>query len=142
MQTITYTDTEYIQKVSNHPVHVVDSQHLLSPSASIPFCALGDDMNILGQSVPNFSIPTCNKFRPIMLEGQQCYQLDVDEFSTDMDRKQKSQGLVFMMDYNEDRAGLEAEGMNEVLNKKGLIAMQGNDARKNEAMIYIKTLGI
>ena len=77
-----------------------------------------------------------------MLEGQQCYQLDVDEFSTDMDRKQKSQGLVFMMDYNEDRAGLEAEGMNEVLNKKGLIAMQGNDARKNEAMIYIKTLGI
>jgi hypothetical protein len=138
---LTTTDTEYIHKISNHPVHIVDDQNLLSPSAFIPFCSLGDDMEIIGQIVPNFTIPVCNKFKPTVLDGQRCYQLDVNQFASQVDRKLMSHGLTFLMDYNEDRMGMTNDIPNEVVQNKDLVAMQGSGDSRNEAMIYIETLG-
>ena len=31
------TDTDYVQKISNHPVHIVDKLGNISPSAFIPY---------------------------------------------------------------------------------------------------------
>ena len=49
---------------ANHPVHIMDTTGNLSPSAFIPFCAWGGDMEALGTRVPNFSLPVCSAFRP------------------------------------------------------------------------------
>ena len=139
---LTTKDTEYIHKISNHPVHIVDDQNLFSPSAFIPFCSLGDDMEIIGKLVPNFTIPVCNKFKPTVLDGQRCYQLDVNESINKVDRKLMSHGLTFLMDYNEDRMGMTNDNPKEVVKKKDLVAMHDSGDRQNEAMIYIETLGI
>ena len=49
---------------ANHPVHIMDSNGNISPSAFIPFCAWAGDMEALGTRVPNFSLPVCSAFRP------------------------------------------------------------------------------
>ena len=49
---------------ANHPVHIMDTTGNLSPSAFIPFCAWGGDMEVLGTRVTNFSVPVCSAFRP------------------------------------------------------------------------------
>ena len=49
---------------ANHPVHILDADGDLSPSAFIPFCAWAGDMESLGTKAPNFSLPVCNAFQP------------------------------------------------------------------------------
>ena len=62
----------------------------------------------MGAYDPNFGIPVCTKFRPTVLKGRLCYQVDVNEFMNQVDRKKlMSHGLAFMLDYNEDRMGLD-----------------------------------
>ena len=49
---------------ANHPVHVLWGDGRKNPSAFIPFCALGGDMEVLGRKANNFSFPVCNIFSP------------------------------------------------------------------------------
>ena len=65
-------------------------------------------MSVMGENISNFSIPVCKKFRPSVVEGQPCYQDDVNEFKDEVDEeKLMSHGLVMILDYNEVRMGLE-----------------------------------
>ena len=108
----------------NHPVHILDQNDQLMPSALIPFCAIGSNTSILGTKVENFTQPVCTKFRPVVLEGQLCYQLDLQHSQEQIRfKKGERHGLTFLMDFNEDRSI--------------------NDASKlhDEALIYIVTLG-
>ena len=49
---------------ANHPVHILDADGKLSPSAFIPFCAWAGDMGSLGINTTTFSLPVCNAFQP------------------------------------------------------------------------------
>ena len=49
---------------ANHPVHLIDANGTLSPSAFIPFCSWSGDMKALGKMIDNFSLPVCNAFQP------------------------------------------------------------------------------
>ena len=49
---------------ANHPVHVLGGDGKKNPSAFIPFCAFGGDMEVLGRKANNFSLPVCNLFSP------------------------------------------------------------------------------
>ena len=40
--------SDIIQKYNNHPVHIIDMEGNLSPSAFIPFCEFGGNMSIMG----------------------------------------------------------------------------------------------
>ena len=51
------------QDIINHPVHIVDENNSLSPSAFIPFCEFGGDMSALGVKIDQFSVPVCNSFK-------------------------------------------------------------------------------
>ena len=100
-------------------------------------------MSLVGETDPNFSIPVCNKFKPRILEGQLCYYLDINEFKNKVDdKKLMSHGLVMMLDYNEDRMGLDTSIENkESKDWKDLGDMDEAGEKKNEAMIYFETQG-
>ena len=131
-----------MHRISNHPVHIGYGENY-SPSAFIPFSSFGGNISIMGENIKNFSIPVCNKFRPRVLKGRLCYQVDVNEFKDEVDsEKLRTHGLVFMMDYKEDRIGLDTNTEFETSDEKDLVDMREKDPKGNEAMIYIETLGM
>ena len=143
MQVLYNSDTKYIHSISNHPVHIVDDKNLSSPSAFIPFCSFGGNIAIMGTKIPSFRNPVCNKFKPTLLEGRLCYQVDVNEFMNQVDSKKlRTHGLIFLMDYNEDMLGIEAKNPLKNVLEKDLGDMQDKEDSKDEAMIYIETLGM
>ena len=122
------------QRFVNHPVHIIDDTEKISPSSFIPFCSLGGKMSMVGHSIPGFSVPICNSFKPYNLLGQVdiytdnvinkaspsltlfiilqylhsqiCYKMDVNSFTQNIDQKDITKiGLKFVLDYNEDRWG-------------------------------------
>ena len=69
--------------------------------------------------------------------------MDVNDFKNQMDSKKlMSHGLVVLLDYNEDRMGLEANKPLEAVLEKDLVDMKEKDDNEGEAMIYIETLGM
>ena len=115
-------NTKNIHKITNHPVHFVDEEGKLSPSAFIPFCGFGGNMSIMGISIDQFAVPVCNSFKAKILNDQLCYEVDPNRFSNKVSVKDFNQGLEFYVDVNEDRQ----------YPKK----FQGSDFR-----IYLDTLG-
>lgn len=49
---------------ANHPVHILNKDGHQNPSALIPFCAFAGNMEVLGQTVENFTDPVCSAFSP------------------------------------------------------------------------------
>ena len=111
------------------------------PSSFIPFCEYGGNMSIVGTYLEKFDFPICDKFRPKILEGQLCFQIDVNELNDQVDAKNTLEhGLIFAMDYNEDRMIKEATvEKNEPTHLHELL---GNEYDSLGAKIYIETLGI
>ena len=100
----------------------------------------------MGEKIDLFDWPVCNKFRPKMLEGQLCYQVDLNEVKDQVDvQKAIKHGMIVMMDDNEDKMITENHDevndplANNVHSHPKLIM------RKKEktfaAKIYIETLG-
>ena len=116
----------------NHPVHIIDDEGKLMPSAFIPFCFLGTNMSSLGTKMDKFSLPVCTKFKRVMLEGHLCYKLDLQRQGHFM--KGEENGLTFLLDYNEDKSLNEPSFNN---GKKDVQSLKSN----KEALIYIDTLG-
>ena len=90
--------------VNNHPVHIFDENGSFSPTAFIPFCAFGGDMMVVGTTNEQFDVPVCNSFKPQIRNDQLCYQIDLEDYKdTDNIEKQLKEGLVLIVDYNEER---------------------------------------
>jgi hypothetical protein len=130
-----------MQLISNHPAHImIDGQEEISPSAFIPFCSVGGDKSVMGKHHDKFNIPICNKFRPTILEGQRCYKVDVNEHRFKVDKKKMvHEGIDFLLDYNFDRMMKVEESRNTTVQE--LSQIKKDDQLKNEARIYIETLG-
>ena len=74
-----------------------------------------------------------------MVDGQICYQADVDRFRHEVDSKQiMSEGFVFLMDYNKNRM-VESGGMNQNI-QEGYQPL-GKKEVTADAMIYVETVG-
>ena len=131
-----FVDTPYIHFLINHPPHIINS-----PSAFIPFCEYGGNMLAMGEKIEQFSLPVCTKFVPVILDGQLCYQVDVNDIQI-KDRKDKTK-LTFMLDYNEDRNSNVMSRNIETpsINPENLEKVIKTDLHNNEAMIYIETIG-
>merc|ERR1712079_56903 len=88
----------------NHPVHIVKSDDILSPSAFIPFCEFGGNMKAMGVQIDQFDVPVCNSFQAKILNDQLCYEVDLNRFTNKTNIKNELElGFSFIMDYNEDR---------------------------------------
>jgi hypothetical protein len=119
---------------------MIEGQQSLSPSAFIPYCSFGGNISTLGKRINNFNIPVCDKFRPTILDGQRCYQVDANEMRDIVDKdKIASQGIVLLLDYNLDRMVKYGEG--DVLTIDNSSILEKNITNTNDAMIYIETLG-
>ena len=105
------TFLDLIQKLSNHPLHIITEDNKLSPSAFIPFCAYGWNTLMLSLRVNQFHTPVCNSFKAKIFNNQLCYEVDVSRLVSkhNMTKEQQEEnlkiGLTFLMDYNEDRQG-------------------------------------
>ena len=92
-----------IEELSSHPVHLVNKQGELMPSAFIPYCGFLTDMAELGKQRLNFSSPLCNAFTPVLLKGQLCYELDTDRIQGQVKHGLYG-GLFLMLDTSLDRS--------------------------------------
>ena len=97
-------------------------------------------MSVMGERVDYFTIPVCNKFTPTVVEGQMCYQVDVNQFRDQVEFKQgKKNGLTFLMDYNAER--MVDTYKEELTADQNLDDIQFIDENGFEARIYIDTIG-
>ena len=91
-----------IQKVISHPVHLVDTDGQLSPTALIPFCSVSNDYSAMGVKLQNFDVPVCTAFRPKYFNDQLCYSVDLNQIKETTKIKNKI-SFSFFIDFNEDR---------------------------------------
>ena len=91
-----------LQRVTNHPVHILTEDGNLSPTALIPFCSFSTDFSVMGVEIDNFDVPVCNSFKAKIFKDQLCYQVDLNQFKSKIDLFEKVSFSLFI-DYNEDR---------------------------------------
>ena len=88
----------------NYPVHIMNGNNQISPSAFIPFCSFGGNISSMGVMVDNFPVPVCNSFVPKILHDEICYMVDLNRFrDNDNIANELRLGFNFYLDYNEDR---------------------------------------
>ena len=89
------------RELSLHPVHLTkDQEGHLPPSALVPFCFYQMDRSQLGQASADLNLTVCNKFEPIILEGQRCYSLDTARFGVKPTSEGRTKGLFLLLDPN------------------------------------------
>ena len=81
-----------------HPPHIVSEDGSQSLSSFIPFCSVAGKFN--GKMIGNLSYPACDLFKPTILEGQRCYQLDLRKPL----KRGKENGIFFALDTNLERS--------------------------------------
>ena len=100
--------------MTNHPVHILNSENDLNPSAFIPFCSFGNDLLTMGAKVDGFADPVCNSFKKKIVKNQLCYEVDLEKFkSDDKILDQLENGLSLLLDYNEDKQFIDRETRNK-----------------------------
>ena len=129
-----------IQAVSSHPVHLLDKEKKPSPSAFIPFCEFGGNVSAMSINNDNFKTLVCNSFKARILNDQLCYEIDLHQYNTENDIANKLKlGLVFFMDYNEDRQVTLEE--NEEFDDELFVDKVDASLDDAKASIYLNTIG-
>ena len=128
-----------VERIVNNPVHIIDKSGHLSPSSFIPFCEFGGNPDLMGIKIEQFDFPVCNSFTEKILNGQLCYQVNIDQL-----KKHKSFtntdlqiGLTLLLDYNSDRTLKSSnEQSTGESTKKGLVYF----TETSEALINIGSI--
>ena len=104
-------------------------------------------MTAMGVIIDQFSVPVCNSFQDKILNDQLCYEVDPNQYKNiNHDQIDLSLGLVFIMDYNEDRQMMLHSAQNILdflvsFEGESLVAnVEGNYENKN-AFILLNTIG-
>ena len=96
-------ESSKVQRTLNHPVHIIDEEENLSPSALIPFCEFGGNMSVMGVKTEHFHVPVCNSFQAKILNDQLCYEVDPNKYKKGLSKEELKQGLKLYIDTNNDR---------------------------------------
>ena len=135
---LSHLDKKFLQTVINHPVHIRDRDGSLAPSAFIPFCSFGNDMEAMGIKIEGFDIPVCNSFKKKVFIDALCYEIELEKFKNGSNIKEQLQaGLVLVLDFNEDHQLHYDYTKNE---SKELKFVEKDDTES--ARIYLDTLSI
>ena len=90
--------------MTNHPVHLLDTDGNFSPTALIPFCEFGGDMATMGVKLDNLDVPVCNSFKAKIFNDQLCYTVDPNKYRNVGNlEKDDDLSLALYINYNEDR---------------------------------------
>ena len=130
-----------MEDVINHPVHgLLSSTGSLLPSALVPFCAFASDLSFAGQVTTNITFPVCSQFKPAVIDGQQCYQLDIGAFSNrKLTRRGKENGLLLILDINAEK-GINVEQAQGDNDDHTSMDFLNDNKDAHSAKIYIDTL--
>ena len=98
-------------------------------------------MLVMGIKIEQFDNPVCNCFKARVLNDQLCYEVDLENFKNPGKLYlQLKLGLVFFMDYNEDKqVRFENSSKGEATLSMGQ-AIDGSNENEN-AIIYLNTVG-
>ena len=90
-----------MESLINHPVHIPGN---LVKSAFIPFCSFGSSMELFGEELADFHVPVCRLFREKIVDGQVCYEADVNQFKNKLGPWDKTlqSGLRLIIDTNDE----------------------------------------
>ena len=113
-----------LQRLTSHPVHLVDPDGNLNPTALVPFCSVSNDYSAMGKKINQIDVPVCNSFGPKMVKDQLCYTVDLNEMINRNELKEKV--FDFFIDYNEERE----------------VSIAADDNAHITGNIIIETLGI
>ena len=99
-------------------------------------------MSVMGVKIDQFELPVCNKFKQKIVRGRRCFQVDVNEFKDQVDNeKVVDNGLMLVLDYNEGKLVRELPREPDPLLSNDLSELHKKHNEKQEAMIYIETIG-
>ena len=119
----------------NHPVHIIDKDNQITPSAFIPFCEFRGNMLLTGKMIYQFDLPVCTSFRAKIFNNQICYELDLDRFADNITARELKSGFTFIMDYNEDRRVTLQN--RKISSRKHIVDLEEHE----HAYIYSDTIG-
>ena len=128
----------------SHPAHILTGAGQFSLSSFIPFCQFGEDLAVLGRAAPQFRQPVCSAFQERVLEGQVCYQLDVNRYRARLDWRASMQfGLGLLVDTNQE---LDSRGIyfrNNNINTDGQVSLRSlvSFEDSSKVKIHLHTLG-
>ena len=95
----------------------------------------------MGVHIKESYLPICNRFTAEILNDQLCYTIDINKYKDEEDfQEQLKLGLVFLMDYNEDRQVT----LNDSQDNKNIANLVNNIDESNDdknALIYLNTIG-
>ena len=96
----------------------------------------------MGVKIDEFDNPVCSSFKAKILNNALCYEVDLENYKIhDKLEKQLKLGLVFFMDYNEDKQLImdeSVEGAEGDVSRGEII--DGSNEDEN-AFIYLDTIG-
>ena len=89
--------------MTNHPVHIIDDDGQMSPTALIPFCQIADNNSLfLGEKLNHSDVPYCNIFMPKIVQDQLCYEVNPNNYKHFMIENEEL-SIQLYIDFNEDR---------------------------------------
>ena len=95
-------------------------------------------MNSLGQKIYAFEVPVCNKFLATVLNGQVCYEMDLNLLKDESDiEDQLKDGITLILDYNEERQ-FEKDFNKEETEMK--IRNYFYDAKDNSVQVHLDSI--
>ena len=89
-----------LEGLINHPAHISDTNGL---SAFIPFCSFGTKLTS-GEQLNNFQGQFCSLFTEKIVDGQVCYEADINQFKNKLVPWDKTlqNGLRLIIDTNDE----------------------------------------
>ena len=98
-------------------------------------------MSAMGVHIKDSLLPICNRFTAEILNDQLCYTVDLNKYKVEEDfQEQLKLGLVFLMDYNEDRQVTLNESQDNI-NIANLVNNIDESNDDKNALIYLNTIG-
>ena len=91
-------------------------------------------MSLLGQTRQDLPFTVCDKFQPVLLEGQICYSLNVSLVDAEKPKAGPEYGLVFLLDSGTVKHNGHPSQMTPPL------TFESQMVDKNAARIYLNTL--
>ena len=132
-----YVDQAVLQRVSNHPVHILNNEGKFTTSSFIPFCSFGK--TFIGDKVKEFDIPVCNIFKPRIHFDQLCFETDIQKLKDSKTiEDQLEMGLTLVLDYNEER---QINYKNIILKNKSQETKAFYNDDGDSASIHLDTIG-
>ena len=94
-------------------------------------------MKLMGTTSEQFDVPVCSSFKPRIRNDQLCYQIDLEDFK-DINNieKQLKEGLVIIVDYNEERQ-MPKNMTNKNTEKEGFYVLSDD---QNLVQIHLGTI--